>query len=63
MCNVLIKGRGLIFLIIGNKLRMSKKKAVPRWLSSKWLGNGFLMFFMIFFLNMIYVPVLVAKDI
>ena len=56
-------GRGQIFLIIGNKLGLSSGKAAPRWLSSKWFRNGFLVFFMAFFVNMIYVTVLVAKDI
>ena len=49
--------------MIGNKLGLSKGKAAPRWLSSKWFRNGFLVFFMAFFLNMVYVTVLVAKDI
>lgn len=56
-------GRGQIFLVLGNKLGLSRGKAAPRWLSSKWLRNGFLVFFMSFFINMIYVTVLVAKDI
>lgn len=56
-------GRGQIFLVLGNKLGFSRGKAAPRWLSSKWFRNGFLVFFMSFFINMIYVTVLVAKDI
>ena len=55
-------GRGQLFLQIGNTLGWSRKKTAPRWLSSKWFRNGFLLFFMFFFIQMIYITVLVARD-
>lgn len=56
-------GRGQLFIIIGNNLGWSSGKVAPRWLASKWFRNGFLVFFMTFFINMLYITVLVAKDI
>ncbi len=53
-------GRGQLFLQIGNSLGWSRKKVAPRWLSSKWFRNGFLAFFMFFFVQMIYITVQVA---
>lgn len=53
-------GRGQLFLQIGNTLGWSRKKVAPRWLSSKWFRNGFLVFFMFFFGQMIWLTVQVA---
>ena len=39
-------GRGQLFLQIGNTLGWSRRKVAPRWLSSKWFRNGFLVFFL-----------------
>lgn len=43
-------GRGQLFLQIGNTLGWSRKKVAPRWLSSKWFRNAFLIFFLFFFI-------------
>lgn len=56
-------GRGQLFLQIGNTLKWSRKKVAPRWLSSKWFRNGFLVFFMFFFIQMIILTVNVAKGV
>src|SRR5574344_980572 len=56
-------GRGQLFLHIGNTLGLTRSKVAPRWLSSKWFRNGFLIFFLIFFIQMIYITVLVAHDV
>ena len=53
-------GRGQLFLQIGNTLKWSRKKVAPRWLSSKWFRNGFLVFFMFFFIQMIILTMNVA---
>lgn len=55
-------GRGQLFLQIGNTLKWSSRKVAPRWLSSKWFRNGFLMFFMFFFIQMIWLTVQVAQE-
>ena len=54
-------GRGQLFLQIGNTLGWSRKKVAPRWLSSKWFRHGFLLFFMLFFIQMINLTVMVAN--
>lgn len=54
-------GRGQLFLQIGNTLGWSRKKAAPRWFSSKWFRHGFLLFFMFFFIQMIILTTMVAK--
>ncbi len=56
-------GRGQLFLQIGNTLKWSRKKVAPRWFSSKWFRNGFLVFFMFFFIQMIILTVSVAKGV
>ena len=56
-------GRGQLFLQIGNTLGWSRRKVAPRWLSSKGFRNGFLVFFMFFFIQMIILTVLVAQGI
>ena len=54
-------GRGQLFLQIGNSLGLSHGKVAPRWLSSKWFRNGFLVFFLFFFVQMIVLTVNVAR--
>lgn len=56
-------GRGQLFLQIGNTLGWSSKKVASRWLSSKWFRNGFLVFFMFFFVQMIILTVHVASGV
>lgn len=47
-------GRGQLFELLGGKLGISRKKAPPKFLRSKWFRYGFLTFFMVMFLLMIY---------
>ncbi|MBP3227508.1 MAG: 4Fe-4S binding protein [Bacteroidaceae bacterium] len=54
-------GRGQLFLLIGNTLKLSRRRLAPRWLSSRWFRNGFLVFFLFFFVQMVYITVLVAQ--
>ncbi len=52
-------GRGQLFLQLGNKCGLSRKKQAPRWISSKWFRYAFLVFFFGMFGNMIFQTYLV----
>lgn len=54
-------GRGQLFDILGNKLRLSRKKDMPGFMKSKIFRYGFLIFFMTMFANMIFTTFLVFK--
>ncbi len=45
-------GRGQLFQLVGNKLSLNR--VPPDFLKSKWFRYGFLTFFMIMFMNMLY---------
>lgn len=47
-------GRGQLLGLLGNKLKLSRQAAPPKFLSSLWFRYGFLAFFMIMFGLMIY---------
>lgn len=52
-------GRGQLFDLLGNKLGLSRKKDIPKFLRSKWFRYGFLIFFLMMFLNMLFTTYLV----
>lgn len=52
-------GRGQLFDLLGNKLGLSRKKDIPKFLRSKWFRYGFLIFFFIMFFNMLFTTYLV----
>ena len=52
-------GRGQLFDLLGNKLGLSRKKDIPKFLRSKWFRYGFLIFFLIMFLQMLWATYLV----
>lgn len=54
--------RGQLFDLLGKKLKLSRKKNPPRFLSSLWFRYGFLMFFMTMFGLMIYTTVRVFQN-
>lgn len=54
-------GRGQLFDILGNKLRLSRKKDMPGFMKSKIFRYGFLIFFMTMFANMIFTTFLVFE--
>ena len=56
-------GRGQLFLQIGNTLGWSSRKVAPRWISSKWFRNGFLVFFLFFFIQMIVLTINVGQGV
>jgi hypothetical protein len=52
-------GRGQLLDLLGNKLKLSRKKAIPGFLKSQWFRYGFLFFFLIMFGNMLFSTYLV----
>lgn len=56
-------GRGQLFSLLGKKFGLSRNKPMPRWMVSKWFRYGFLTFFLIMFLQMIFITYLVFKDV
>lgn len=52
-------GRGQLFDLLGNQLKLSRKKDMPGFLKSKWFRYGFLIFFLTMFGNMIFTTFLV----
>lgn len=52
-------GRGQLFALLGNKLKISRKKDIPGWIKSKWFRYGFLIFFLVMFGNMVFSTYLV----
>lgn len=47
-------GRGQLFGLLGNKLKLSRRATPPKFLHSRWFRYGFLTFFMIMFGKMLY---------
>ena len=58
-CNHLC-GRGQLFSKLGGDLKCSRNKPILRWVSSKWFGYGFLIFFLTMFGNMVFQTYLVG---
>ena len=54
-------GRGQLFGIIGGKYGLSRKKDIPQWMKSKAFRYGFLIFFLIMFMQMLFNTYLVFK--
>lgn len=52
-------GRGQLFELLGYKLKLSRQKTIPGFLKSAWFRYGFLTFFMVMFLNMLFSTYLV----
>lgn len=52
-------GRGQLFDLLGNKFKLSRKKDIPNFIKSKWFRYGFLIFFMLMFINVIFSTYLV----
>lgn len=47
-------GRGQMLDLMGNKLKLSKNRDIPKFLRSKWFRYGFLTFFMAMFVVMLF---------
>lgn len=52
-------GRGQLFDLLGNKLKLSLQRKIPRFFCSKAFRYGFLVFFLAMFANMIFATYLV----
>lgn len=52
-------GRGQLFGILGEKLKLSRNKPMPKWLKNHWFRYGFLAFFFVMFGQMLYTTWLV----
>lgn len=52
-------GRGQLFELLGQRMGLSRRKMPPAFLRSAWFRYGFLTFFMVMFLSMIYATYLV----
>ncbi|MEG0365513.1 MAG: 4Fe-4S binding protein [Coprobacillus sp.] len=50
-------GRGQLFNLLGNKLKLSRQKNPPKFLYSLWFRYGFLAFFMTMFILMVITTV------
>jgi len=59
-CNIYC-GRGQLLDLMGNKLKLSKNRNIPKFLRSKWFRYGFLTFFMTMFVVMLFNTYLVFK--
>lgn len=47
-------GRGQLFELLGDELKLSRQKPMPHWMKTKYFRYGFLTFFMIMFVNMLF---------
>ncbi|MGL5756021.1 MAG: 4Fe-4S binding protein [Paraclostridium sp.] len=54
-------GRGQLLDLMGNKMKLSRYKDMPKFLKSKTFRYGFLIFFLTMFLNMVLNTYLVFK--
>lgn len=54
-------GRGQLLDLMGNKMKLSRYKYMPKFLKSKIFRYGFLIFFVTMFLNMVLNTYLVFK--
>lgn len=54
-------GRGQLLDLLGNKLKLSRNKPMPKFLKSKYFRYGFLIFFLTMFINMLFNTYLVFK--
>ncbi len=54
-------GRGQLLDLLGNKLKLSRNKPMPKFLKSKYFRYGFLIFFLTMFINMVFNTFLVFQ--
>lgn len=54
-------GRGQLLDLLGNKLKLSRNKPMPKFLKSKYFRYGFLIFFLTMFINMVFNTFLVLQ--
>lgn len=56
-------GRGQLFDLLGNRLRLSRQKNMPGFMKSKFFRYGFLIFFLTMFINMLFNTYLVFEGV
>ncbi|HEY5524872.1 MAG TPA: 4Fe-4S binding protein [Clostridium sp.] len=54
-------GRGQLLDLLGNRLRLSKNKPMPNFLKTNYFRYGFLLFFLVMFINMVFKTYLVFQ--
>ncbi|HBL07041.1 MULTISPECIES: 4Fe-4S binding protein [unclassified Clostridium] len=54
-------GRGQLLDLLGNKLKLSRNKPMPKFLKSKYFRYGFLIFFLTMFISMVFNTYLVFQ--
>lgn len=47
-------GRGQLFMLLGGRFGLSRKRNTPKWLISPWFRYGFLTFFLTMFVMMLW---------
>ncbi len=52
--------RGQFLTLLGGRLRLSRNRPTPNWMRSRWFRYGFLVFFLVMFLQMLWVTYLVG---
>lgn len=52
-------GRGQLFQLLGQRLKLSGKRDIPAFIRSSWFRYGFLIFFLVMFGNMLFSTYLV----
>lgn len=52
-------GRGQLFELLGGRFKLSRNKPIPAFLRSSWFRYGFLIFFLVMFMNMLFSTYLV----
>lgn len=56
-------GRGQLLDILGNKLKLSRHKPMPKWMKHQYFRYGFLTFFGIMFVNVLFNTYLVLSGV
>lgn len=54
-------GRGQLLSLLGGRMKCSRCRPTPRWMSAKWFRYGFLVFFLTMFGNLIFQTWLVGS--
>ena len=52
-------GRGQLFSLLGGRFGLSRRRDIPRWMKSRAFRYGFLAFFLLMFLQMLWTTALV----
>lgn len=55
--------RGMFLQLLGKKLKFSRNRQTPSWLVSKYFRYGFMIFFLLMFLQSLWITFLVFKEI